>query len=165
MSAVSALTIVPSHISMMRWACAATSAAWVTITMVIPAEPRRSSSSRKRGGRRGVETSGGLIGQQDLGLVGQRPSDRDALALATRELRREAVLAATEADLFQQLAGSDLPLPGGQVGTEHGEFHIGKARQLRKEVMELKDQADLLPPVATQVMEVGQVVPGYDYRA
>src|SRR3954464_11232890 len=40
------------------------------------------------GARTGVEVSGGLVGEDDLGLTGQRACDRDALLLATGEPRR-----------------------------------------------------------------------------
>src|SRR5258706_9825013 len=37
-------------------------------------------------GRFGVEVAGGLVGQDETGLVGQRPGDGDALGLAARDL-------------------------------------------------------------------------------
>ena len=35
-----------------------------------------------------VEIAGRFVGEQDLGVVGQRPDDRDPLLLAAREARR-----------------------------------------------------------------------------
>ena len=41
-----------------------------------------------------VERGGGLVGDQEVGLVGQRHGDHDALPLAARELMRIGVEAA-----------------------------------------------------------------------
>ncbi len=45
-----------------------------------------------------VEVPGRLVGQDQLGIVDERPRDRDALLLAARELARVVVLAPGEAD-------------------------------------------------------------------
>ena len=53
-----------------------------------------------------VERGGRLVGDQQVGLVGERHGDHDALALAARELMRigaEPLLGIVEADLAQQL--------------------------------------------------------------
>ena len=53
-----------------------------------------------------VERGGRLVGDQQVGLVGERHGDHDALALAARELMRigaEPLLGVAEADLAQQL--------------------------------------------------------------
>ena len=42
-----------------------------------------------------------------------------------------------------------------------GELHIGEGGQLRKQVVELEDEADLVTPIATQVVQVGQVMAGH----
>src|SRR5690348_1981974 len=46
--------------------------------------------------RRVVEIAGRLVGQQDAGIVGQCPDDRDALLLAARQPRRPVPDAARE---------------------------------------------------------------------
>src|SRR5882672_4996794 len=51
----------------------------------------------------GVERSERLVQQQDLGLHGQCAGERDALALAARELRRVAVREPVELDQAQQV--------------------------------------------------------------
>ena len=52
----------------------------------------------------GVERGQRLVEEQDLGLDGERPGERDALLLAARHLPREAVGAALEVDQLEQLA-------------------------------------------------------------
>ena len=51
-----------------------------------------------------VEVAGGLVGEEQLGVVDQRAGDRDALLLAARELVRRVVRAVAEAD--RRRAGS-----------------------------------------------------------
>src|SRR5262245_17908885 len=51
------------------------------------------------GPRRRVEISGRLVGQEDAGLVDQRPRDGDALALAARQLVGPVIHAITQAYL------------------------------------------------------------------
>ena len=56
-----------------------------------------------------VEHGDGFIGQQHFGLHGQRPSDRDALALAAAQLMRkfrDELFSGTQVDAVQQ--GEDL---------------------------------------------------------
>ena len=50
-----------------------------------------------------VEVAGRLVGQQDLGVVGERADDRDALLLAAREPRRAVPRRSAEADPVEQL--------------------------------------------------------------
>ena len=53
-----------------------------------------------------VERGGRLVGDQQVGLVGERHGDHHALALAARELMREGaepLLGLADADLVQQL--------------------------------------------------------------
>jgi hypothetical protein len=52
-----------------------------------------------------VEVAGGLVGQQQLRLVGERAGDGDALLLAARELRRPVRRALGQADEAEQARG------------------------------------------------------------
>src|SRR5208282_1983594 len=45
-----------------------------------------------------IEVAGRLVAEQDLGVVGERASDRDALLLAAREARRPMSGAGRETD-------------------------------------------------------------------
>src|SRR5438552_5433033 len=55
------------------------------------------------GGR--VELAGDLVGEQQIGLVGQRDGDRYPLDLAPRELSGRVMQPGPEAQLVQQLPG------------------------------------------------------------
>ena len=76
-----------------------------------------------------VERRGRLVGDQQIGLVGERHGDHDALALSAGELMRIGVqppFRRVEADLSQQLQ------------------HAGTHRGLVEPVVQLHDLADLL---------------------
>ena len=72
----------PSRMVMMRWACAATSGAWVTMTMVIPEEPSCSMRSRNRLVDAESRLPVGSSAKKNLGFVRQRPGNGHPLALA-----------------------------------------------------------------------------------
>ena len=52
-----------------------------------------------------VEIAGGLVGEDQLGLIDQGAGDRDALLLAAGELRGEMREAVAEADATQGFGG------------------------------------------------------------
>src|SRR5919108_5284672 len=60
-----------------------------------------------------VERAEGLVQEQDLWAVHERPRERDPLALATRELARLAFAQAGEAHPLEHLLDALLPLPLG----------------------------------------------------
>ena len=66
----------------MRWARAAISGSWVTMTMVWPlsVEVLKEFGDDLLVG--GVEVAGGFVGQQDGWVVDEGPGDADALLLA-----------------------------------------------------------------------------------
>ena len=68
------------------------------------------SADRSLPAGRAIEVAGGLVGQEDRPVVGQRPRDGDPLLLAARELRRVVVAAALEADF-----ANEGPCPRGGV--------------------------------------------------
>ena len=53
-----------------------------------------------------VEIARGLVGKQDVRIVGQSPRDGHALALPTREGRRKVLSPIGEADTFEKLVSS-----------------------------------------------------------
>ena len=69
----------------------ASSWSWVTKTVVWPVRSWISRSQRRRSrAHLGVERAEGLVEQQDARLDGERAGERDALALAAGELRRDS---------------------------------------------------------------------------
>jgi len=53
-----------------------------------------------------VEVAGRLVGEDAVGIGGERARDRDALALAARQLRRPMTEPLIQADLAQRLVAS-----------------------------------------------------------
>ena len=64
-------------------------------------------------GRR-VERSGGLVGEKEPRLVGERAGDRDALPLTTAQRPGQAALAIGETDLGEQRTRPLLALGAGR---------------------------------------------------
>ena len=80
---------------------------WVTTTEVVWSRMFRSTMSCAIFSEvSGIEARRRLVVQDDLGLEGDRPGERDALAHAARELRRHLALDARQAD-HRQLLGHD----------------------------------------------------------
>src|SRR6267378_2713516 len=95
----------------------------------------------------GVERAERLVQQQDLGLDGQRASERDSLALAPRELRRVAVRKPVELDQAQQVVHPRLDLlarrPRPSRPDPETEGHVLEDRHLPEERVVLEAEAHL----------------------
>ena len=142
----SSSTIRPSRIATVRWAAAAMARSWVTITIVWPASLRRRNSCSTSAPPSVSRAPGRLVGQQHRRRVGHRPGDRQPLALAARQARRQGVDLVGEAEQVEQLAG---PPPGGAARrpAEHrrdGDV-LGRRHRL-EQVEELEDDADGVAP-------------------
>ena len=89
-----------------------------------------------------VEIAGGLVGQQDRRIVGERAGDRDALLFAAGELRRIVMAASRQPDFVEQRAAPRCRhRPAGNL---HRHQDVLERRQRRDQVEELEDEADLL---------------------
>ena len=86
---------------MVRVAKAATLGSWVTRMTVIPSELSPEHPQNVHAGVR-VEVAGRLVGQDQRGLVHQRPGNGHALLLPARHLRRLVVGAVGQAHVPQQ---------------------------------------------------------------
>ena len=76
-----------------------------------------------------VQVAGGLVGQDQLGFVRQRPGDRHALLLAAGEPVDPArVLLRVELDLLEQLAAPARPARLAHAGELHRQHHVVHAR-------------------------------------
>ncbi len=71
-----------------------------------------------------VEVAGGLVGQDDGGVVGEGPGDGDALLLAAGELEGLVAVALPEADLLEQLHALQSALVVGHAGEDHRQGHV-----------------------------------------
>ena len=102
-----------------------------------------------------VEVAGRLVGEQDRRIDRQRARDRDALALAARQLVGQVLQAVAELDERQQLARALVDLSARPAAQVQRQADVLEARQRRQQVEELEDEADLVAPHARQLV-VGQ---------
>ena len=104
-----------------------------------------------------VEVAGRLVGEQHVGLLHERPRDRDALLLAARELARHVTGAIAEADGRERV---ERPPPSlVRAGTPSGASAVSTfscARERRDQVEALEHEADLLRTDAAE-LAIGQV--------
>lgn len=87
-----------------------------------------------------VQVTRRLVGQQDRRIVGQCARQRDALLLATRQLRRVVVPTVLEPDFIEQA-----PRSTGRVCLSrdlHRHHHVFERGQRRNQVKELKHESD-----------------------
>jgi hypothetical protein len=125
-------------------------------------------------GGRAVEVAGRLVGEDDERLVGERPGDRDALALAAGQRRGQVIGARAEPDLAEQLDGPPSRPPGRASGQEGRQLDVLPRGQLVHQVERLEDEADVTashpgqaalahlvgaPPVQPQLPARGPVQP------
>ena len=97
----------------------------------------------RRGGR--VEVAGGLVGEQDRGLVDQGAGDRHALALAARELVGLVVHAVARAPPSPARAARPLaPLAARHAGVDQRQLDVVQRVGAGQQVEGLEDEADLL---------------------
>ena len=100
----------------------------------------------------GVEVPGGLVRQDDGGIVHQGAGDGDALALTAGQLVGLVVHALPEFDRLQRLHGALLALGGGRSVVDQGQLDVVQGGGPGEQVEGLEDEADLLVP------DVGQLV-------
>ena len=111
----------------------ASSNAWVTSSAGSPSSrsaPASSSRTCTAGDR--IERGERLVEQQHLRLARERSRERDALALATGELRRAGVGEVRDAEALEQV-GAVAP---------RGEAHVGGGREVREQAVVLRHVAD-----------------------
>ncbi len=97
--------------------------------LTIKALPGRLVDGRKR-----------LIEEQDLGLTSQRSRQSNALLLASRQLRRAALLQTGKVHHFEKASGPLLPIFRRHV--PQGRHDIAERRHVRKQSIALEDHAD-----------------------
>jgi hypothetical protein len=90
---------------------------------------------------RGVEVSGRLVGEQDVGVHCERAGDRHPLHLTTGELGGFVFGSVRESHALEKLGGALAPLLGGDSAEEQRHLHVLEGRDLRKQVEVLEDEA------------------------
>ena len=112
--------------------------------------------------RLGVEGAGGLVGQQDFGVVDEGARDGDALHLATRHLRGLLVDVVGQADASQGIEGALTSFGAGDARQGQGQLDIGQDALVRDQVVGLEDEPDAVVsvrvPVARLVILRGDAV-------
>ena len=103
-----------------------------------------------------VEIAGGLVGEDELGMIDERASDGDALLFAAGELRREMVDAIGETDTGE--GGASFVFVGGamEVLREHDVFERG---EIGDEMELLENEADFFGAETSETffVETGDV--------
>ena len=129
-------TIRPSRRNTTRSAHAASWASWVTITPATPRSQARAQQAHHGLAVHRVERAGGLVGQQQAPLAHHGPGDRDALALATRQLVGVAAGPLGQAQLARALAGRrpgrpGAPMPSSSSGSATFSAAVSPASRLK----------------------------------
>ena len=108
----------------------------------------------------GVEVSGGLVGEDDGGVVDQGAGDGDALALAAGELVGLVHHAGAEVDGLEDFLGAGDALGGGGAVVDEGQLDVVQGGGAGEQVEGLEDEADFLVADAGElvVVELGDVV-------
>ncbi len=106
----------------------------------------------------GVQITGRLIGEDDVGVTYDRAGDGYTLALTAGELRREVAHTVAQADLLKYGLGQLATLRGRDLAIEQGKLHVVQHVQGIDQVEALEDEAQLL------VTEGGQLLVAHAYR-
>src|SRR5512143_2251085 len=94
----------------------------------------------------------GFVGQQNRRIRHERTRDRDALALAARELVRQVVAAIREAHAREHALRLVAPLAERQTAIDQRLHYVLQRRGARQQIEALEDEADLL------IADVGELV-------
>ena len=89
-----------------------------------------------------IERAGGLVGQQNVGIVDQRAGDRHALHLTAGHLVGLFVQLVTKADLLQRVNGAGTALLAGHARKGERQLHVGKHGLVHDQVIALEYKAD-----------------------
>ena len=95
-------------------------------------------------GGQGVQGAGGLIGEKDARTGHQRPGDGGPLSLPARELGGALVQVFAQSQLAQGLAGLGQRPSARGAGQEQGDGDVVQGGEVRQELAELEDEAELV---------------------
>ena len=101
--------------------------------------------------RLAVQCAGGLVGQQDVGVVDEGAGDGHALHLAARHLSGALVELVSEAHLPQRLGGTAAALSARHARDGQGQFDVGEDGLVGDEVIALEHEADGVVAVGVPV--------------
>ena len=101
--------------------------------------------------RLAVQCAGGLVGQQDVGVVDEGAGDGHALHLAARHLGGALVELVPETHLPQRLGGTAAALSARHARDGQGQFDVGEDGLVGDEVIALEHEADGVVAVGVPV--------------
>ena len=131
-------------------------------TSVAPSDASSCSSATTSRARLRVEVPGRLVGEDDRRPLGERPRDRDPLALAAGQLRRPVGEAVAEADALERGPRRVPPLAAADPRVEQPGGDVVDRGQRVLEVEGLEHEPDLVgaQPGELAVRRLGDVAPG-----
>jgi hypothetical protein len=91
----------------------------------------------------GIEVGGGLVGQDDAGVVGEGPGDGDALLLAAGELVGSEVQPLAKAQAGEQFEGSPPGSAAKHGGEVAGQFDVLEGVKCGEQVEVLEDETEV----------------------
>jgi hypothetical protein len=109
-----------------------------------------------------IQVAGGLIRQQERRVAGDRPRDRDALLLATGQLRRHMFHARGETDELEGAGDTLAAVGGAQAAVTQRHLDVVAYVEIGNQVEALEDEADALVAqprtgIVRQLVHVGAV--------
>ena len=101
-----------------------------------------------------IKSTSGLVGQNQRGPIDDSPRDSDALLLAAGELVRPVAFPMGQADPFQSLVGSAVPLVTSDTAVEERQLDVFQRGRTRQERRQMEDEPDLpVPDVGAPTVE------------
>src|SRR5713101_1343713 len=92
---------------------------------------------------RGVEVAGGLVGEDELGILDDRASDANELLLAAGKLVGEEIFFADDVEAVEDIANQADALFVGDIFVGERDFEIFEDGEIVDEVIALEDEADV----------------------
>ena len=112
--------------------------------------------------RLGIERAGGLVGEQDLGIVDEGARDGHTLHLAAGQLAGLLVGMLAQPHLLERCQRAFMALGTRHARKRQRQLHVGEDRLMRDEVVALEHEADAVVaigvPVAILVLARGDAV-------
>ena len=101
--------------------------------------------------RFGIERARRLVGEQNFGVVDERPRDRHALHLPARKLVRFFIQVLFQPHAPERLLGARLALLRRHARKGERQLHVAQNRLVRDEVIRLKNEPDAVVAVGVPV--------------
>lgn len=105
-----------------------------------------------------VESGGGLVGEDEAGIVREGSGDGDPLLLSAGKSDRKIVRAFADPEVIQQFSGPFAGRPGSGVIDLQRNLHVLERRQERNEIRFLKHETEVPAAEGPQVHERARTV-------